>query len=80
MQIAAGGVLKLQTHQINHPVPGFLEVGAQKLVAEIARNLHHALGRIGADGVEFVLVDETVLHAVSQGFFKKRAGVKQRNA
>ena len=75
MQVAFTDVLQVKTHQVDQAVFGFLQVGAQKLVAEVARNLHHTFGRIGAQGVEFLLVDQPVLHAIDQYLLEKWAGV-----
>ena len=50
-QVTAAGAFKVKADQIDDAVFGFFKVRAQELVAKIARNLHHAFGGLGADGV-----------------------------
>ena len=47
---------------------------------EIAGDLHHAFGRFGTNGIEFVLSDQAVAHTVGQCLFEKWAIVKKRNS
>ena len=50
---------------------------AQKLAAKIARDLHHAFGRFRRYGIDFLLVNDAVLHAMEQCLLKKRSRIKQ---
>jgi hypothetical protein len=51
-QVAAAAVLQRQAHQVDQARTGLLQLRAQIFAAEVARDLHHALGRIRADGVQ----------------------------
>ena len=80
LKVAAAAVLQVQADEVDQAVFCFFQLGAQKLAAKVARNLHHALGRIGADGGQLVSVNDAVLQAVGQCFLKEGALVKQRDA
>jgi hypothetical protein len=58
---------------------GLLQLRTQVFAAEVARDLHHALGRIRADGVQPGAVDQAVLHAVMQRLFEERPRIVQRD-
>ena len=72
-------VLLFDVARVHDAVFGSFNIRPQELVAKVACNLHHALGRIGLYGVELGLVDDAVLQAIGQHLFKKRAGIKQRD-
>ena len=78
-QVTAAGVFQMEADQIDDAVFGALQLGAQKLGAKVTCNLHHAFGRAGLDFIQFLRVNDAVLHAIYQRFLKKRACVKQGN-
>ena len=78
-QVAAAGAFEVKADQIHDAVFGLLDIRAQKFIAEITRNLHHALGRFGADRLQLLAVDEAVLQAELQRFFKKWPCIVKRN-
>ena len=79
MHITIVAVLQVQAHQIDHAIFRFFKLRSQKLCAKVACNLHHAFGRIFADGIQFLAVDDVVLNAVLQSLLKKRPRVIQRH-
>ena len=78
-QVAAAGAFKVEADQVHDTVFGFFKVRAQELVAEVTCNLDHSFGRIGADGIQFLAVNDAVLHAKLQRFFKKRTRIVKGN-
>jgi hypothetical protein len=78
-QVAAAAVLQRQAHQVDQARTGLLQLRTQVFAAEVARDLHHALGRIRADGVQPGAVDQAVLHAVMQRLFEERPRIVQRD-
>ena len=78
-QVAAGRVFKIQTHEVDDARTGFLQVGAQVLIAEIARNLNHAFGRVSGDLGQFLRAEQAGLNAKLQCFLEIGPGVVARD-
>ena len=78
-QVALAAVLQIQADQVDNALAGPFQLGPQELAAEVTCNLHHAFGGFGLYRLELSLIDEAVPQAVSQGLFKKRPRVEQRN-
>ena len=77
VQVAARGLQQVQADEVDHAVPGLFQLGAQKLAAKVAGNLHDALGRVGIHHRQPRRVDDAVLHAMGQGLVEERACVVQ---
>ncbi len=63
----------MQTHQIHDAVACQFQFGPQKLGTEISRNLHHAFGGIGANGIQLFLRYQAVADTVCQRFLEEGA-------
>ena len=76
-QVAATAVLQVEADKVDQAGAGLLQLRAQELAAKVARNLHHALGRLGTQDLQPLRRQQAVRHAMGQRLLKEGASVKQ---
>ena len=76
-KVAARRLLQVQADEVDHALARALQLGAQEFGAEVARDLHQALGCLGVQGGKLLGAQDAVRRAVHQGALEERARVVQ---